>query len=158
MGERIMNVKKFDMGLAILLEQTARSIYDKRAPSDVHPGQWSALRFFARAGRRARTVAGLANYLGVTRGPASRAASALVKQGFLSSGENKADRRSPIFTLTKKGRGVLKDDPIKRLARVISKMEEGKKSVLIDSLNALYGALNPLDDTEADGPPAPGDN
>ena len=76
----------------------------------------------------------------------------------MSSEENKDDRRSPIFTLTRKGRSVLRDDPIKRLARVISKMEEGRKSVLIDSLNALYAALNPLDDTEADGPPAPGDN
>ncbi len=141
-----MNVKKFDMGLAILLEQTARSIYDKRAPTDIHPGQWSALRFFARAGRKARTVAGLANYLGVTRGPASRAAAALVNQGFLISEENKDDRRSPVFTLTRKGRSVLKDDPIKRLARVISKMEEGRKSVLVESLNALYASLNPMGD------------
>lgn len=151
-----MNAKKFDMGLAILLEQTARAIYEKRAPTDIHPGQWSALRYFARAGRRARTVAGLANYLGVTRGPASRAASALTKRGFLSSSENKDDRRSPIFTLTKMGREVLRDDPIKRLARVISKMEEGRKTVLIDSLNALYAGLSSSGDTEPDGPPAPG--
>jgi len=156
--EKTMNVKKLDMGLALLLEQTARSIYDKRAPTDIHPGQWSALRYFARAGRRARTVAGLANYLGVTLGPASRAASALTKRGFLSSSENKDDRRSPIFTLTKMGREVLRDDPIKRLARVISKMEEGRKTVLIDSLNALYAGLSPSGDTESDGPSAPGDN
>ena len=156
--EEIMNVKNFDMGLAILLEQTARSIYEKRAPTDIHPGQWSALRFFTRAGRRARTVAGLANYLGVTRGPASRAASALVKQGYLSSVENKDDRRSPIFTLTKKGRSVLKDDPIKRLARVISKMEDGKKEVLVESLNALYASLNPMDNVEAEGKSAQGDD
>ncbi len=151
-----MNAKKFDMGLAILLEQTARAIYEKRAPTDIHPGQWSALRYFARAGRRARTVAGLASFLGVTRGPASRAASALIKRGFLSSRVNKDDRRSPIFTLTKMGREVLRDDPIKRLARVISKMEEGRKTVLIDSLNALYAGLSSSGDTEPDGPPAPG--
>ena len=155
-GKKIMNAKKLDIGLAILLEQTARSIYEKRAPTDIHPGQWSALRYFARAGRRARTVAGLANYLGVTRGPASRAASALIKRGFLSSEENTDDRRSPIFTLTKRGRGVLRDDPIKRLARVISKMEEGRKTVLIESLNALYAALSPLDVTESDELPASG--
>lgn len=146
-----MNSKKFDMGLAILLEQTARSIYDKRAPSDIHPGQWSALRFFARAGRKARTVAGLANYLGVTRGPASRAASVLVNQGFLISEENRDDRRSPVFTLTRKGRNVLKDDPINRLARVISKMKDGEKEALVESLNALYASLNPTDGTEAEG-------
>jgi DNA-binding MarR family transcriptional regulator len=156
-GEEIMNVKKFDIGLAMLLEQTARSIYEKRAPTDIHPGQWSALRYFARAGRRARTVAGLAKYLGVTRGPASRATSALTKRGFLSSEENKDDRRSPLFTLTEKGRGVLRDDPIKRLALVISKMEESRKTVLIDSLNVLYAELSPSGDTESDGPPAPGD-
>lgn len=150
-GVKKMNVKKFDMGLAILLEQTARSIYDKRAPTDIHPGQWSALRFFARAGRKARTVAGLASYLGVTRGPASRAASALVHQGFLISEENRDDRRSPVFTLTRNGRDVLKDDPINRLARVISKMADGEKEALVESLNALYASLNPTDGTEAEG-------
>ena len=153
-----MDLKKFDMGLGILLEQTARSIYDKRAPTDIHPGQWSALRFFAQAGRKARTVAGLANYLGVTRGPASRAASALVNHGFLISEENKDDRRSPVFTLTSKGRSVLKDDPIKRLARVISKMEDGEKKVLVASLNTIYASLNPTDDTEAEGQSAQGDD
>ena len=146
-----MNIEKLDMGLAILLEQTARSIYDKRAPSDIHPGQWSALRFFARAGPKARTVAGLAKYLGVTRGPASRAAAALVKQGFLSSEENRDDRRSPIFSLTEAGRSVLKDDPIERLARVISRMDGNQKDVLVNSLNALYAALNPAHQVEAEG-------
>lgn len=145
-----MNVKKFDMGLAILLEQTARSIYDKRAPADIHPGQWSALRFFARAGRKARTVAGLANYLGVTPGPASRAASTLVNHGFLISEENKDDRRSPVFTMTRKGHSALEDDPIKRLARVISKMEDTEKKVLVESLNTFYTSLNPTDDTKAE--------
>jgi hypothetical protein len=37
-------------------------------------------------------------------------------------------------------------------------MEEGRKTVLIDSLNALYAGLSPSGDTEPDGLPAPGDD
>ncbi|MCZ6861999.1 MAG: MarR family transcriptional regulator [Alphaproteobacteria bacterium] len=153
-----MNGQKFDIGLAILLEQTARSIYDKRAPGDIHPGQWSTLRYFAQAGRKARTVAGLASYLGVTRGPASRAASALVNHGFLNSEKNTADRRSPVFTLTSKGHSVLEDDPIKRLARVISKLEDSEQKVLVESLNTIYASLNPTNDTEIESQSAQGDD
>lgn len=135
-------VGRADVGLAALLEQTARSIYDKRGPENIHPGQWSALRFFARANRRARTVAGLSKYLGVTRGPASRAAAALVRHGFLNVEENQEDRRSPIFTLTEEGRGILGEDPIQRLARAISEMEQNKKRFLAESLESLYTSLN----------------
>ncbi|WP_282604363.1 MarR family winged helix-turn-helix transcriptional regulator [Pelagibius sp. Alg239-R121] len=138
----MINPSRADMGLSLLLEQTARSIYDKRGPADIHPGQWSALRYFARANRKARTVAGLATFLGVTRGPASRATTSLVKQGFLSSEVNEQDRRSPLFTITEKGDNVLKDAPIIRLASAISAMERKQRMDLAESLEQLYSSLN----------------
>lgn len=138
----MLKPSRADMGLSLLLEQTARSIYDKRGPADIHPGQWSALRYFARANRKARTVAGLATFLGVTRGPASRAANSLVKQGFLSSEVNEQDRRSPIFSVTEKGEAVLKEDPIIRLATAISEMDGQRRMDLAESLEQLYSSLN----------------
>ena len=138
----MLKPSRADMGLSLLLEQTARSIYDKRGPADIHPGQWSALRYFARANRKARTVAGLATFLGVTRGPASRATTSLVKQGFLSSEVNEVDRRSPLFSITEKGEQVLKEDPIIRLAAAISEMDRKRRLDLAESLEQLYSSLN----------------
>jgi DNA-binding MarR family transcriptional regulator len=129
------------MGLSLLLEQTARSIYDKRGPADIHPGQWSALRYYARANRKARTVAGLATFLGVTRGPASRATASLVKQGFLSSEVNEQDRRSPLFTVTDKAVEALQLDPILRLASAISELGTKQRAALTESLEQLYTSL-----------------
>lgn len=142
MSEGTTRIGRVETGLAALLEQTARAVYDKRGPQDIHPGQWSALRFFARANRKARTVAGLSKYLGVTRGPASRAASALVRQGFILAEENAADRRSPIFTVTDAGCEALKDDPIRRLAAAISELDDDRKQGLAASLETLYASLN----------------
>ncbi len=137
-----MQSGKVDVGLSLLLEQTARSIYDKRAPGDIHPGQWAALRFFARAGRQARTVSGLSNYLGVTLGSASRATASLVRQGFIVSEVNEADRRSPLLSLTPKGQEVLKADPIKRLARAIAGIDRKKKADFANCLEQIYTALH----------------
>lgn len=142
MPEGMTKIGRVETGLAALLEQTARSVYDKRGPQDIHPGQWSALRFFARANRKARTVAGLAKYLGVTGAPASRAAAALVRQGFTLAEENEADRRSPIFTVTAAGRTALKDDPIRRLALAISELDDDRKQGLAASLEKLFASLN----------------
>lgn len=138
----MLNPSRAAMGLSLLLEQTARSIYDKRGPTDIHPGQWSALRYFARANRKARTVAGLATFLGVTRGPASRATTSLVKQGFLQSEMNPQDRRSPLFSVTDEGQDALKQDPIIRLAHAISVLEQKQRSDLAESLEQLYSSLN----------------
>lgn len=142
MPGEVTTIDRMEMGLAALLEQTARAIYDKRGPQDIHPGQWSALRFFGRANRKARTVAGLSKYLGVTRGPASRAAAALVRQGLILAEEDLADRRSAIFTVTKVGHEALKNDPIRRLALAISELDNDKKQGLAASLEKLYGSLN----------------
>lgn len=131
-----------DVGVALLLEQTARAVYDRRSPKDIHPGQWSALRYFGRAGRFARTVNGLATYLGVTTAPASRAAAALVARGLVASEPHPTDRRSQIFSLTDAGRQALADDPIHRLARAVAKLPDPDRSRLVRQLDTLRRELD----------------
>ncbi len=132
---------KVELGLSLLLEQTARSIYDKKGPTEIHPGQWAALRYFARANRSSRTVSGLAKFLDVTPGPASRAVKSLLKNNFITSEFNKKDGRSPIFSLSTEGKAILSEDPIKRLARAISTLDSTKKTCLAESLQHLYATL-----------------
>lgn len=133
------------MGLALLFEQTARHIYDSKSPKDLHPVQWAALRYFARANRSARTVAGLARYLGVTVGPASRTASSLAKRGLVVSEPNEQDRRSAIFSLTQEGDGELEKDPIARAASAIDHLSPAQLDAFADALDALYQKLAPAD-------------
>ena len=43
-----------DLGVARLLEQTARAIYESRGPRAIHAGQWAVLRYLARASKIGR--------------------------------------------------------------------------------------------------------
>ena len=130
-----------DLGLAALLEQTVRAVYDKRGPQEIHPGQWSAMRFLARAGAEARTVNGLATYLGVTAAPASRAAQALLKRGFVRQEPHPRDRRSHILTLTEAGRLALAEDPIERLANAVGALGRDDRLTVTRALTQIHQSL-----------------
>ena len=129
------------IGLATLYEQVVRATYDKRGPSELQPAQWSALRFFQRAGKGARTVSGLAAYLGVTMGPASRAARALERNGLLVSERNPDDARSVIFTLTPDGIARLRDDPLIRLVRALGNLDAPEQEALSQIVLKLSKSL-----------------
>lgn len=130
------------LAIASLLEQVARDIYPERGPRAVHPVQWSSLRYFSHAGSKARTVSGLGKYLGVTLGPASRAAAALVRRGFITPRSNPDDRRSSLFDLTDEGREQLKHDPLFRLAHAISSVGDEEEAKLSRMLLEISENLN----------------
>jgi DNA-binding MarR family transcriptional regulator len=130
-----------DLGLAALLEQTVRAIYDKRGPHEIHPGQWAAMRYLARAGAEARTVNGLATYLGVTAAPASRAAQALLKRGFARQEPHPRDRRSHILTLTEAGYAALAQDPIARLASAVGALDRDARRTVTRALTQIHQSL-----------------
>lgn len=108
-----------EYGIASLYEQVARSVYEERGPKAIHPVQWSALRYFQRASSQAGTVSGLAKFLGVTSGPASRAVASLVKRGLIEPRPHPEDRRSMLYRLTATGQQAMTNDPINRLANAL---------------------------------------
>lgn len=123
--------------IAIMMEQTVRQMYPERAPQAMHPGQWAALRFIARANREASSVAGLARYLGITLAPASRAVQSLVRKGLLATEQDKSDRRVTRLSLTPEGREVLESDPIRDAARVIAELPDNQREALAEALEFL---------------------
>ena len=131
-------------GLASLYEQVLRTVYEKRGRAELQPAQWSALRFFHRAGAGARTVSGLSKFLGVTMGPASRTARTLLRRGFLTSSIHPTDARSIIFTLSEKGNSVMKLDPLQRLARKLETLDENDQVVFSRVIGKLYDELEDL--------------
>lgn len=127
--------------VARLLEQTARAVYDSRGPRAIHAGQWAVLRYLARAGRQARTVGGVASYLGVTHAPASRAVSSLARKDLVIVRADPEDRRVRRIDLTAAGRALLEHDPVHRLTAAIEDLSADKQRELASMLEALYGRL-----------------
>lgn len=129
------------IALAVLLEQTVRQIYPERAPQAMHPGQWAALRYLARANHEAATVAGLARYLGVTLAPASRAVSALIRKGLVKGEADARDRRVVRLSLTPVGEELISQDPILQLARIIGELPEDKQHDFASTLEHIFDRL-----------------
>jgi DNA-binding MarR family transcriptional regulator len=127
--------------LATLMEQVSRSVHGLCFHDGLHPVQWSALRFFALAPMRDRTVSGLALHLGVTQPPASRTVSALIARGALLAEVDANDRRSKRVSLTVVGQALLINDPIQRVAEVIETLDPVQVAALSSILDVLQARL-----------------
>ncbi len=146
------------LGVAALYEQVARAVYEERGPRVLQPAQWSALRYFARAGSEARTVTGLARFLGVTMGPASRAVAALEKRGLLASRPHPRDRRSSLFDLTDAGQDKVRRDPLARLARALAEVDAADRNAFARVVVKLAETLGAVVDPNASPPPRSGED
>ncbi|HEV7692158.1 MAG TPA: MarR family transcriptional regulator [Hyphomonadaceae bacterium] len=127
--------------VARLLEQTARAVYESRGPKAIHAGQWAVLRYLARASRQARTVGGVATYLGVTHAPASRAVAALARKSLVTVKADADDRRVRRIDLTASGKSLLDHDPVHRLTSAIEALSANQQKELAAALETLYGRL-----------------
>lgn len=127
--------------VARLLEQTARAVYDARGPKAIHAGQWAVLRYLARAGRQARTVGGVATYLGVTHAPASRAVASLARKEYVTVKPDPDDRRVRRVELTATGMAILEQDPVHKLTDAIDALSSEKRKDLAAMLESLYARL-----------------
>ena len=128
-------------GVAQTLVQMARLLQEKRGSDDLHAVQWAALRYFARAGRRAATVQGLSRYLGNTSGSASRTVKSLLDRGLLSGRALREDARSTTFSLTPEGEAALRRDPLIEVAAAVDMLDEADLNRLGSLLDAVQTAL-----------------
>lgn len=107
------------------------------AVEGLNPAQWEALRYLARANRFSRTPAGLADYLGSTRGTVSQTLIALEQKGFAVRMASERDRRSTELALTRRGLAALKRDPLLLLAEDIAASNGGGCEELLAALQAV---------------------
>ncbi|GHA48770.1 hypothetical protein GCM10008927_12380 [Amylibacter ulvae] len=135
------DANRTQLATAVLLEQVLRKTYVRLGPQELQPAQWSALRYFKRIYPTGGTVSELSKFLGVTAGPASRAAHTLVKRGLLEARKNPDDKRSTFFCLTANGRAKLAQDPMLALAKNISTLTPTEQENLAETLLKLTGSL-----------------
>lgn len=128
-------------GTAQLLVEMSRRVLEKRDANDLHAVQWSALRYFKRAGRRASTVMGLARYLGNTTGSASRTARSLLERGLISGETSRRDARSVVFSLTPAGETALGSDPLLEVAQALLILDSEELSALAETLDRVQTTL-----------------
>jgi DNA-binding MarR family transcriptional regulator len=129
--------------IAAIYESLYRRMYAAPHSRSLVPAQWALLRYFAIADDRLRSVTGVAAHLGVTKGPASRAISALERRGLLTSRRHPDDARLLLFDLTRSGRAILTRDPQRQFALLVSRLPAPEFEGLERALRRLELAYDP---------------
>ncbi len=129
-------------GLASLLEHTARLIHANGYAAGLNPAQWAALRYFAVAPPRTRTMARLARFQGLSNSPVIRTVKALVDKGYLERVPNPGSRRSDLFLVTAAGKRLLAtQDPKIVTTRILADMTNERREHLADCLRDLVDQM-----------------
>ncbi|MFC3231176.1 MarR family winged helix-turn-helix transcriptional regulator [Marinibaculum pumilum] len=124
------------------LEQVCRLVQGLCRLDELHPAQWSALRYLARAEKTERTTNMLAVHQGTNPGTASRTISALMRKGLVTSTVSRADRRIRTISLTAAGRDLLMQDPLHRVAIGLQRLPRDTREQLPELLHELHRALS----------------
>jgi len=98
------------------LSQLTSQIYRACFHLDMQPSHWALLRFVESAPPNAATMRGFADDQGVTAGTASTTIKLLVQKGLISRRRHPRDGRSQVLELTDRGRQLVAQDPLRRLA------------------------------------------
>src|SRR5690606_35035834 len=137
-----MQLSESALAAARLIDRIERLARSGVPLHGLNPAQWEALRYLARANRFSRSPAGLAAYLGSTRGTVSQTLIALEEKGFVSRRASDRDRRSLALDLTDRGIAALGDDPLLATARDLTEATGGDASAIVAVLRqALRGAV-----------------
>lgn len=121
----------------VLLERFVRDIYPVKQSSAIQPLQWSILRYLARTSAERREVRWIAQFLGLTRAPVTRAIATLESRNLVEQQINGEDARTKTVTLTELGIGTLAQDPIILAAGRIRTLPEIDQEHFIRSIRSL---------------------
>jgi DNA-binding MarR family transcriptional regulator len=108
--------------------------------NDLRPAQWQALRFFATAAPRERTLTGFARHRRSTIGTTSITVSQLVDRGYLERGDP-AGLRNVDLRVSQKGLDALKHDPLNELEAAIAGLPERQRDQVLDGVQRINAAL-----------------
>jgi len=121
----------------VLMERIVRDIYPSKKSSAIQPLQWSILRYLMRMPVDRREQRWIANFLGLTGAPVTRALRTLETRGLVSQQKSETDNRAKTFSLTDAGVAVLESDPILRVARLISSWPLEHQELFARSIRTL---------------------
>lgn len=126
--------------IAELIERLSRRIQGAAYAHDLKPAQWSALRYYARAERTARTIRAFAAVHASSHSAASQIVTGLKRKRLLVSSTSKQDGREQVVELTAAGARLLRHDPLKPISAALRQLTEREQRLLLKSLQRLLGA------------------
>ncbi|MDZ7712840.1 MAG: MarR family winged helix-turn-helix transcriptional regulator [Rhodovibrio sp.] len=118
--------------------------------NELRPAQWQALRFFARADPRDRTLTGFARHRRSTMGTTSITVSQLVDRGYLERGDPSGQRNVDL-RVSEKGLKTLEHDPIKELEDALDRLPEQQRDQLLAGLRLVNETLDPHNNDASTG-------
>ncbi len=131
------------LAVAALVEQLGRQVQNLCFTKELAPVQWSALRYFAKAGRAARTVSGLAAFTGVNASSASRTIQLLLGKGLVETETDLRDCRVRVVSLSSAGADLLRRDPLAALGAALNSLKDAERVALRDGLEKVLFQLFP---------------
>lgn len=110
--------------------------------NELRPAQWQALRFFAHADPRDRTLTGFARHRRSTIGTTSITVSQLVDRGYLERGDPNGQRNVDL-RVSEKGLRALEHDPMKELEDALDRLPQPQREQLLAGLKLVNETLDP---------------
>lgn len=121
----------------LLLERLGRLLQNDAHREGLKPTQWEALRYLARANRFSRSPGAVTAYLGVTKGTVSQTLAALERKGLIEKTSLPSDRRNVAIKVTRRGRALLKKDPLGELETAARGVSNKRLAQMGGDLQAL---------------------
>ncbi|MGC1504917.1 MAG: MarR family winged helix-turn-helix transcriptional regulator [Sulfitobacter sp.] len=124
----------------VLLERFVRDIYPTKHSSAIQPLQWSILRYLDRMPADRCEVRWIAQFLGLTRAPVTRAVATLERHDYVRCATNGQDARTKTIALTPHGINTLSKDPILKAVEHIRALPKDEQTQFINTIRSI--ALN----------------
>ncbi len=118
--------------------------------NELRPAQWQALRFFAWADPRDRTLTGFARHRRSTIGTTSITVSQLVDRGYLERGDPNGQRNVDL-RVSEKGLKALEHDPMKELEDALARLPDQYREQLLAGLRLVNETLDPHNSSAPSG-------
>lgn len=125
------------MASVVLLERFVRDIYPIKHSKAIQPLQWSILRYLSAMPADRCEVRWIAEFLGLTRAPVTRAIATLEARNLVRQEINSQDARTKKVVLTEQGLHILASDPIILAAERIRELSEPDQEQFMKSIRTL---------------------
>lgn len=130
--------------LTELMELASRAMHSLGYAENLYPAQWTALRYFRRAPKGARTASELARFQGLATGPVSRTVRTLIQKGLVKKSDDQPAGRAEHLELSDTGRLLLESDPLSRVEAEIDTMGETEREALASALEKVIRAASTM--------------
>lgn len=124
--------------ISTLVERISRLGRGLEQATDLHPAQWTVLRYLNQANRFSRSPKALTQYMGSTKGTVSQTIIALEKKGLLEKVVSAEDARSTNIELTKMGEKTLTTDPLIALEQKLTPNMKANEELALELESVLY--------------------